>query len=71
MDQERGEKPVLEGTVSSIIFQNEENGYTILRLDAGEEEMTVVYKAFKLYHPAKIKSPLFITNQELISQSTI
>lgn len=29
MDQERGEKPVLEGTVSSIIFQNEENGYTI------------------------------------------
>lgn len=42
MDQERGEKPVLEGTVSSIIFQNEENGYTILRLDAGEEEMTVV-----------------------------
>ena len=24
MDQERGEKPVLEGTVSSIIFQNEE-----------------------------------------------
>ena len=42
MDQERTEKPVLEGTVSSIIFQNEENGYTILRLDAGEEEMTVV-----------------------------
>ena len=33
---------VLEGTVSSIIFQNEENGYTILRLDVGEEEMTVV-----------------------------
>ena len=42
MDQERAEKPVLEGTVSSIIFQNEENGYTILRLDVGEEEMTVV-----------------------------
>ena len=36
------EKPTLEGTVSSIIFQNEENGYTILRLDVGEEEMTVV-----------------------------
>nr|DAW21957.1 MAG TPA: hypothetical protein [Bacteriophage sp.] len=31
----------------------------------------LIYKAFKLYHPAKIKSPLFITNQELISQSTI
>ena len=23
----------VEGTVSSIIYQNEENGYTILRLD--------------------------------------
>ena len=32
----------LEGTVSSVIFQNENNGYTILRLDVGEEEMTVV-----------------------------
>lgn len=32
----------LEGTVSSIIFQNEENGYTILRMEVGEEEMTVV-----------------------------
>ncbi len=32
----------LEGTVSSLIYQNEENGYTILRLDMGEEEITVV-----------------------------
>ena len=32
----------MEGAVSSLIFQNEENGYTILRLDVGEEEMTVV-----------------------------
>ena len=36
------ERSVLEGAVSSLIFQNEENGYTILRLDVGEEEMTVV-----------------------------
>ncbi len=33
---------LVEGTVSSIIFQNEENGYTILRLDAAGEELTVV-----------------------------
>ena len=33
---------LVEGTVSSIIYQNEENGYTILRLDVKEEEMTVV-----------------------------
>ena len=32
----------VEGTVSSIIYQNEENGYTILRLDVKGEEMTVV-----------------------------
>jgi len=32
----------LEGTVSSVIFRNEENGYTVLRMDVGEEELTVV-----------------------------
>ena len=32
----------LEGIVSTIIYQNEENGYTILRLDVKEEEITVV-----------------------------
>ena len=42
MPQLTEERSTLEGTVSSIIFQNEENGYTILRLDAGPEEMTVV-----------------------------
>ena len=35
MPQLTEEQSTLEGTVSSIIFQNEENGYTILRLDAG------------------------------------
>lgn len=32
---------VVEGLVSSIIFQNEENGYTILKLDRDGEELTV------------------------------
>ena len=36
------ESQQMEGTVSSIIYQNEENGYTILRLDARDEECTVV-----------------------------
>ena len=27
----------IEGTVDAVIFQNEENGYTVLRLDAGEQ----------------------------------
>ena len=36
------ELELLEGTVSSIIFQNEENGYTILRMDVSGEEITVV-----------------------------
>ena len=36
------EQNQLEGVVSAIIYQNEENGYTILRLDVREEEITVV-----------------------------
>lgn len=36
------ERNQLAGVVSAIIYQNEENGYTILRLDVGEEEVTVV-----------------------------
>ena len=31
-----------EGVVSSVIYRNEENGYTILLLDTGQEEVTVV-----------------------------
>ena len=33
--------PEMEGTVSAIIYQNEENGYTILRMDVKGEEITV------------------------------
>ena len=32
----------VEGVVSSIIFQNEENGYTILRMNAGQGDITAV-----------------------------
>ncbi len=32
----------LDGSVQSIIYQNEENGYTVLRLEAGEGAVTVV-----------------------------
>ena len=39
---EHRELQLIEGTVASIIFQNEENGYTILRLDSSGEELTVV-----------------------------
>ena len=36
------EQNQLEGVVSAIIYQNEENGYTILRMDVRDEELTVV-----------------------------
>ena len=36
------EQQLVEGTVSALIYQNEENGYTILRLDMRGEEVTVV-----------------------------
>lgn len=33
----------IEGTVTAILFRNEENGYTVLRLDGGERgEITAV-----------------------------
>lgn len=37
------ERCTVDGTVNSLIFQNEENGYTVLRLDTTEgEQITVV-----------------------------
>ena len=36
------ELELLEGSVSAVIYQNEENGYTILKLDIHGEEVTVV-----------------------------
>ncbi len=39
MEEQRN---LIEGTVSSIVFQNEENGYTVLRLETGANEVTVV-----------------------------
>ena len=36
------ELELIEGSVSTVIFQNEENGYTILKLDVHGEEVTVV-----------------------------
>ena len=33
---------MLEGVVSDVIYQSEETGYTVLRLEAGREELTAV-----------------------------
>ena len=43
MDERKEHQPnELEGTVESVIYQNEENGYTVLRLDVGEEDAVTV-----------------------------
>ena len=43
MEKSAAELVFAEGAVSSVIFRNEENGYTILTLDTGDgEEITVV-----------------------------
>lgn len=40
---EHTEEPIsIEGTVESVIFRNEENGYTVLRLDTGGDEPATV-----------------------------
>ena len=36
------ERQTVEGVVSALVFQNEENGYTILRLELEQEEITAV-----------------------------
>ena len=39
----RGGQHQIEGTVSALLFRNEENGYTVLRMDCqGKGEITVV-----------------------------
>lgn len=40
--EEAAESNIVEGIISAVIYENEENGYTILRLDVKEEEVTVV-----------------------------
>ena len=43
MEGERTEQNHVEGTVSAVLFRNEENGYTVLKLDCGEAgEVTAV-----------------------------
>ena len=39
-----GERSTIEGTVENVVFQNEENGYTVLSLltDSGEVFTVVV-----------------------------
>lgn len=34
---QEAELTYIEGTVDAVIYQNRENGYTVLRLDAGEK----------------------------------
>ena len=40
--EESRELTQIEGTVESVVFRNEENGYTVLRLDIGAKEPTTV-----------------------------
>ena len=44
MDTSPSDLVLLDGTVSAVIYRNEENGYTILRLESPDapEEVTVV-----------------------------
>ena len=38
---------LLDGTVSSVIYRNEENGYTILRLESPDADEEVIRKAIR------------------------
>ena len=48
------ELTTVDGTVHSLIFQNAENGYTVLRLLTLEGEVITVWAASPVWLPASI-----------------
>lgn len=42
MEQERNESTEITGRISSVVYTNEENGYTVLRLDTGDGNLVTV-----------------------------
>ena len=48
-----GERCTVDGTVNSLIFQNEENGYTVLRLDTTDGEQITVVGCIPCAAPAR------------------
>ena len=55
--EENKELTVLEGTVDSVVFRNEENGYTVLRLTVGEGEPVTVVGCMPGAAPGKLGPP--------------
>ena len=51
MDNQQPEQ--IEGIVSSVIYHNEENGYSVLRLEMGEEESVIVVGCIPLAVPGE------------------
>ena len=47
------ERSTLEGTAVQVVFHNEENGYTVLRLVSDTGELGVLYEA----HPSPPAAP--------------
>ena len=51
---QEAELTYIEGTVDAVIYQNQENGYTVLRLDAGEGRgLTVVLSLIHISEPTR------------------
>ena len=48
------ELELVEGTVASLIYQNEENGYTILRLDCGGARRLTLVGAMPGVSPGRV-----------------
>lgn len=52
-----GERCTVEGTVQHVIFQNEENGYTVLGLLTEEGELVTVVGCIPCVPPVKSSPP--------------
>ena len=51
-----GERSTIDGTVNSLIFQNEENGYTYLHYSSKEGNIKITEKLLKLGCDSNIKN---------------
>ena len=52
MDQE-AEKMELAGTVDAVLFSNEENGYTVMKLRDEMTRFRQLWAAFLIWHRAR------------------
>lgn len=47
---------VINGVIESVVFQNQQNGFTVAKISAGQEKITIVGTLSKIYEGQKISA---------------